>query len=174
MRRIFKVEISLHCTNPIQDSLDFSKTFHMVWNSVLHEKLSCLGFKDQVINWIRHFLVGRTMKVIVKDAQSEAAKVRSGVPQGSVLGPILFLLFIKHVAANLSCVRSAQLIMFACFPGHNMPRLYIMWKQLRSDTQMRASKAIFGCPERPVKRYSYYSQDPSATRLTYLRGTKSS
>ena len=65
-------------------------------SSVLLEKLSCLGFRDQVINWIRYFLIGRTMKVIVKDAQSEAAEARNGVPQGSILGPVLFLLFINH------------------------------------------------------------------------------
>ena len=82
---------------------DFSKAFDMVCHSVLLEKLSCLGFRDQVIDWIRDFLVGRTMKVIVKDAQSETAEVLSGVPQGSVLGPVLFLLFINYVAANLTC-----------------------------------------------------------------------
>ena len=82
---------------------DFSKAFDRVSHPILLEKLRCLGFRGQLISWIRDFLTGRTMKVMVKDTLSEPAEVLSGVPQGSVLGPVLFLLFINHVAATLTC-----------------------------------------------------------------------
>lgn len=82
---------------------DYSKAFDVVSHSVLLDKLRGIGIGGYLIDWIHHFLTGRSMNVIVKDVTSRNRNVLSGVPQGSVLGPILFLIYINHVASNLCC-----------------------------------------------------------------------
>ena len=83
--------------------LDFSKAFDVVSHQVLLEKLCSLGFDGLVLGWIRSFLVDRRMSVLVNGAKSSLRHVTSGVPQGSVLGPILFLVYVNFVTAGLGC-----------------------------------------------------------------------
>ena len=82
---------------------DFSKAFDRVSHVVLLDKLARLGISGGLLNWIRSFLVHRRMRVRIADHLSDPVRVESGVPQGSVLGPILFLLYVNHVVSELTC-----------------------------------------------------------------------
>ena len=81
--------------------LDFQKAFDTVPHYRLFTKLSSFGIHEKMLNMIRDFLSDRTFKVIVGDSKSDSFKVTSGVPQGSVLGPILFLLYINDLPDNI-------------------------------------------------------------------------
>jgi hypothetical protein len=81
--------------------MDFSKTFDKVSHNLLIHKLKHYGIKGKVNNWIESFLSGRTQAVIVGDEKSTYLPVDSGVCQGSVLGPSLFLCYINYIPTGL-------------------------------------------------------------------------
>ena len=81
--------------------LDFSKAFDKVDHTLLLNKLKHFGIRGKVLKWIESFLRDRKQSVIIDGSKSESAPVVSGVPQGSVLGPILFLLMISDIDENV-------------------------------------------------------------------------
>lgn len=77
--------------------LDFAKAFDKVDHGILCHKLLTMGIGGKLGEWLHEFLHGRMQKVLVNGASSPAATVKSGVPQGTVLGPILFLVHIADI-----------------------------------------------------------------------------
>ena len=83
--------------------LDFSKAFDKVDHHLVLEKARKLGIRGKLLNWIRQFLIDRQQRTIVQGWASYPTHVKSGVPQGTVLGPLLFIIMLNDISKKLNC-----------------------------------------------------------------------
>ena len=81
--------------------IDLRKVFDVVDHELLLKKLQVYGFNTNSLKWFRSYLNGRYQKVGIDGKLSEPRLIHSGVPQGSILGPIMFLLFINDLPLEL-------------------------------------------------------------------------
>ena len=82
--------------------LDYSKAFDKCDHNIILHKLHYLGIGGKVVNWVEVFLKRRQQQVVVRGAKSNPVWCTSGVPQGSVLGPILFLILMIDITQDIS------------------------------------------------------------------------
>ena len=92
-------------------SVDFSKAFDLVWHCALFHKLLSLKLPPCFVLWVRSFLSDRRAKVQVGGSHSRSFGIRRGVPQGSVLGLVLFILFVDNITKDL--LRGAHASLYA-------------------------------------------------------------
>ena len=92
---------SFHHSKPgartVLATVDFAKAFDSVWHSALLSKLLSLGLPLCFVEWIRSYLSDRRSKIRICNSCSRPFRLRRGVPQGLVLGPVFFFLFINNL-----------------------------------------------------------------------------
>ena len=82
---------------------DISKAFDRVWHEGLLLKVEAAGIKGSLPTWFRSYLSNRKQRVVLPGSESQWNDIRAGVPQGSILGPLLFLLFINDIVKDIGC-----------------------------------------------------------------------
>jgi len=82
--------------------LDFSKAFDKVPHRRLLHKLANNGSSSQSLNWTKHFLIRRSQTVILEGHSSSSSEVLLGVPQGTVLAPLLFTCYVNDIPSTVT------------------------------------------------------------------------
>ena len=144
----------------ILSTIDFSKAFDSVWHSALYHKLISPGLPPCFARWTQPFLSDRRACVVNQNHKSRSFRVRRGVPQESVLGPVLFSLFINDLPASLPSSVSCSLYAYDLAIWSSSPSIPTAVEATQGALLERWSE--YWClPLNPSKcEASFFSVDP--------------
>ena len=83
--------------------IGFQKAFDTINHDILLKKLSIIGFSDHTVKWFQSYLSNRKFMVNLENSFSEVSSISCGVPQGSILGPLLFLIYVNDMPMAVKC-----------------------------------------------------------------------
>ena len=96
--------------------IDLQKTFDTVNHDILLKKLSIIGFSDPTAKWFQSYLSNRKFTVNIENSFSEVSSISCGLPQGSILGSLLFLIYVNHMPMSVKCNLFLYADDICCFP----------------------------------------------------------
>ena len=154
----------------ILSTIDFSKAFDSVWYPALFHKLISTGLPPCFARWTQSFLSDRRACVVFQNHKSRSFRVRRGVPQGSVLGPVLFSLFINDLLASLPFSVSCSLYADDLAIWSSSPSVPIMMEATQGALFRLERWSEYWClPLNPSKcESSFFSVDPHQANLLLL------
>ena len=141
--------------------LDISMAFDKVWHEGVIFKLKCNGISGNLLTFFENDLLKRYQRVVLNGTESNWKSLQAGVPQGSVLGPLLFLVYINDLTDNISCdmrLFADDSSLFTCVKGVNLTHDKLVkdlqavtswayqWKMVfNPDMSKQAVEVIFSC-----------------------------
>ena len=142
--------------------LDFRKAFDCANHEILLSKLNTCGVRGVALGWFRSYLTNREQYVSINNVDSNPRVIQCGVPQGSVLGPLLFLIFVKDITI---CSNHFKYILYAddstlqtCVPGDNvMGSAELINSELKClDRWLKSNKISINADKTKYMLFSYY------------------
>ena len=151
-------------------SVDFSKAFDSVWHPALFYKLLLSGLPPCFVRWTQSFLSDRRACVSINSHRSRSFRVRRGVPQGSVLGPVLFSLFINDLPLSLPSSVSCSLYADDVAIWSSSPAVPVAHQATQNALDRLVHWSQHWClPLNPGKcETSFFSMDPHQSKLQPL------